>query len=511
MLNEQDIKQLEEKGISKEEFLHQIDRFRSGFPPLDLDRPATDGDGIRKFGEQNIHDLAEGYDAVHTDFRVLKFVPASGAATRMFKDVFAWRDLLVAGVETEGLLDDKPEAASFFGRMRDFAWWDDLKVAMDKDDLDADHMLDTKNYLPLLEYLLFDAGLDYAALPKALINFHRYDRQARTAMEEHLAEGAAYASDIHNKVPLHFTLSPEHISGFKAKLEKVQKYYENAFGVSYDVSYSVQKPSTDTIAVGLDNLPFRENDGSLLFRPGGHGALIENLNDLDHDIIFIKNIDNVVPDRLKEPTILYKKAIGGILLNLKKEINAWMDRMDKSSLTGDEYLKAVDFATNELKIDRKVFPLDPIEGSSILRSKLNRPLRVCGMVKNEGEPGGGPFWVKDPSEDSSSLQIVELSQVDMDNPEQAALVKQATHFNPVDLVCSFKDYKGNRFDLRKFIDKSTGFISRKSKDGKELKALERPGLWNGAMAYWNTVFVEVPLITFNPVKTINDLLRDEHQ
>jgi len=511
MLNQRDIKQLEEKGISREEFLRQIDHFREGFPPLELDRPATAGDGIRKIEEQDIHDLAKSYDAAHGGFRVLKFVPASGAATRMFRDVFVWRDLLVAGVETESLLEAKPDAARFFERMHDFAWWDDLKVAMDKDDLDADHMLESKNYLPLLDYLLFDAGLDYVALPKALIVFHSYGRHIRTAMEEHLAEGAAYASDAHNKVPLHFTLSPEHISAFRAKVEKVQKSYEHSFGVTFDISHSKQKPSTDTIAVGMDNLPFREKDGSLLFRPGGHGALIENLNDLDHDIIFIKNIDNVVPDRLKQSTILYKKALGGVLLELKKELNAWMDRLDKGSLSKDEYLQAVDFAANALNIDRKVFSDDPREGSRVLRSKLNRPLRVCGMVKNEGEPGGGPFWVKDSLDGSSSLQIVELSQIDMDNPGQAALVKQATHFNPVDLVCTFKDHQGNQFDLRAFIDKDTGFVSHKSKDGRELKALERPGLWNGAMARWNTVFVEVPLVTFNPVKTINDLLRDEHQ
>jgi len=511
MLNQRDIKQLEEKGITKEAFLRQIDHFKNGFPPLQLSRPATAGDGIRCLEPEGIKELAALYDDTSHQYRVVKFVPASGAATRMFKDVFAWRDLLIAGVEVDGLLGSNPEAALFFEHMRSFAFWDDLLLAMDKDDLDAEHLLENRNYLPLLDYLLFDAGLDYASLPKALIAFHVYDRLVRTAMEEHLVEGAHYAADPSGKVRLHFTLSPEHIQGFREKLRAVQKDYESAFRVSFDIVYSVQKPSTDTIAVGSDNLPFREKDGQLLFRPGGHGSLIENLNDLDDDIVFVKNIDNVVPDRLKETTVLYKKAIGGMLINLLEERNMWLHRIDKGPLGKDAYLQALDFASNALNIDRGIFPADPGEGSQILHAKLNRPLRVCGMVKNQGEPGGGPFWVKDPRNGSTSLQIVEMSQIDMDKADQAALVKQATHFNPVDLVCSFRDYHGNAFDLKKFVDPETGFISKKSKNGEELKALERPGLWNGAMADWNTVFVEVPLITFNPVKTINDLLRPEHQ
>ncbi len=511
MLNHRDIKQLEEKGITKEAFLRQIGHFKKGFPPLHLDRPAIAGDGIRRIDSVGIEELAAAYDAACNQFRVMKFIPASGAATRMFKDVFAWRDLLVAGVDTDGLLESDQEAARFFGRMREFAFWDYLLVAMDKDELDADHLLNSKNFLPLLDYLLFDPGLDYASLPKALIAFHDYDTPARTAMEEHLVEGARYAADPSGMVRLHFTLSPEHIAGFREKLNAVQKAYEAAYKVSFDIGYSVQKPDTDTIAVGSDNLPFREKDGSLLFRPGGHGSLIENLNDLNDDIIFIKNIDNVVPDRLKETTILYKKSIGGLLINLLKERNSWMQLLDKGGLGQDEYLQAVDFASNAMNIDPGFFPSDPAEGSRILRAKLNRPLRICGMVKNQGEPGGGPFWVKDARDGSKSLQIVEMSQIDMTQPDQAALVKQATHFNPVDLVCSFKDYQGKKFDLREFIDPETGFVSHKSKNGQELKALERPGLWNGAMADWNTVFVEVPLITFNPAKTINDLLRPEHQ
>ncbi len=511
MLNEQDIHQLESKGITKEVFLEQIAHFKKGFPPLQLDRPATAGDGIRTLDEPGLEGYANTYQDKSGDYKVLKFVPASGAATRMFKEVFAWRDLLIAGVNPESLKDSRPEAKRFFGKMRQLPFWEDLQVVMDKDDLDADYLLKTENYLPILEYLLFDPGLDYATLPKALIAFHRYGQDNRTAIEEHLVEGARYAKDGSGKVNIHFTLSPEHIAACKFKLEKVKHQYEQHHKVSYAINWSIQKPSTDTIAVTPDNLPFREKDGSLLFRPGGHGALIENLNDLDSDIIFIKNIDNIVPDRLKEPTIRYKKVLGGILIQLKEEIAFWMKQLDTGSLDPNAYLQALDFACNALNIDSSLFPDDKEQGAQVLKKALDKPLRVCGMVQNQGEPGGGPFWVKDPKTGRRYLQIVEISQIDLHDPQQEQLLKQSTHFNPVDIVCSVKNYKGERYHLPDFIDPDTGFISHKSKDGQDLKALERPGLWNGAMACWNTVFVEVPLITFNPVKTINDLLREEHQ
>ncbi len=511
MLNEHDIKQIEQKGISRDAFLKQINHFKEGFPPLNLDRAATAGDGIISVEDNDVKALIGFFDDACNDYRMLKFVPASGADTRMFKDLFAWHDLLKAGVDPDELLASQPEAAAFFRRMRDNAFWEELKLVMDKEDLDADHLLDSKNFLPLIDYLLFDAGLEYADLPKALIAFHNYDRDFRTAMEEHLVEGAFYISDKNRQVRIHFTLSPEHTGRFEEKLKSIRNVYENRFSVKYEVKWSLQKPATDTIAVGADNLPFRESDGRLLFRPGGHGALIENLQDLkDEDLIFIKNIDNVVPDRLKPETITYKKVLGGLLIKLQQQVFAHLQRIKDGGVSMTEYRSMVDFATGELNIDEKAFPATPEEGIAVLQSMLNRPLRVCGMVKNEGEPGGGPFWVKD-KKGLNSLQIVEMSQINMDDPVQAAIVKKATHFNPVDLVCSIKDFEGNVFKLKEFIDPDTGFISHKSKDGQELKALERPGLWNGAMAYWNTVFVEVPLITFNPVKTINDLLRPEHQ
>ncbi len=513
MLNEQDIKQIEEKGITREQFLEQINQFKQGFPPVNLDRPATSGDGILHLDDSMLESLTKYFDDAAKDYKMLKFVPASGAATRMFKDLFAWRDLLKAGVDIEELVNSDQQAAVFFGHMRENAFWDDLKIIMDKDDLDAEHLLNNQDYLPLLEYLLFDPGLDYSALPKALIAFHRYNRHTRTAMEEHLVEAALYVADQNKKACIHFTLSPEHINSFKERLNTIKKHYENEYSVEYEVNWSVQKPSTDTIAVGMDNLPFRERDGSLLFRPGGHGALIENLQDLDkYDLIFIKNIDNIVPDRLKKETVVYKKVLGAVLMQLQQQVFKWLNRLEQGDLTAEEYASAVDFVTNHLHIDRDIFAhdLDLAEGKKRLQNVLNRPIRICGMVKNEGEPGGGPFWVIGKS-GFKSLQIVEMSQINMKSAEQSNLVKKASHFNPVDLVCSIKDHKGKVFDLHRFIDHDTGFISMKSKDGKELKALEKPGLWNGAMADWITVFVEVPLITFNPVKTINDLLRPEHQ
>ncbi len=510
MLNEKDIQQIAEKGISRELFLEQINRFQNGFPQLQIEKPATGNDGIMVPGDTETDQKVSFYDRNTGDYVIQKFVPASGAATRMFKDVFVWRDLLMAGVGSKELLEDNKEAARFFENIRKNAFWEDLKVIMDKDDLDADHLLESANYLPILDYLLFDAGLEYASLPKALIAFHRYDGQIRTAMEEQLVEGAFYAADRKGVVRIHFTLSPEHTGKFEHLLMRVREKYENRYSVKYEVNWSMQKSATDTIAVGTDNLPFRERDGSLLFRPGGHGALIRNLQDLEADIIFIKNIDNVVPDHLKQETIRWKKGLGGILIELMEESYRWLKQMDESTLSINDYKEALKFASDRLNIDTSRFPGEPGEGQPALYNALDRPIRVCGMVKNEGEPGGGPFWIKDP-DGIRSLQIVEMSQINMDDPTQRELVAQATHFNPVDLVCCIKNHKGEVHDLQRFVDPETGFISHKSKDGKDLKALELPGLWNGAMAKWNTVFVEVPLITFNPVKTINDLLRPEHQ
>jgi len=383
---------------------------------------------------------------------------------------------------------------------------------MAKDGLDIEALITEGRYKEILEYTLKPKGLNYADFPKGLIRFHRYPERSRTPFEEHLFEAAAYTLDRNMVARVHFTVPAEYEELIKEHIENVRGYYE-ASGVKYEVTFSTQNPSTDKIAVGLDNKPFRDSNGRLVFRPAGHGALLDNLNDLRGDIVFIKNIDNVVPDRLKHETYIYKKALGGYLVELQRDIFRYLERLTSGNVSWQLITQVFEFVRYELS----TIPPEAVEkrGSreekiNFLISKLNRPLRVCGMVKNEGEPGGGPFWVR--HEDGTlSLQIVESSQVDMESSGQRAIWESSTHFNPVDLVCGVRDHLGNPFDLKRFTDPNTGFISIKSMDGRELKTLELPGLWNGAMANWNTVFIEVPLITFNPVKTVFDLLRKEHQ
>jgi hypothetical protein len=359
--------------------------------------------------------------------------------------------------------------------------------------------------------LLGEEGLSYGKLPKGLLKFHKYEDGARTPVEEHLVEGALYAGGKNGNVNVHFTVSPEHRPLFEALVAKVAPKYEKKFGVKYSVSFSEQKASTDTVAANPDNTPFRGKDGKILFRPGGHGALIENLNDLDADVIFIKNIDNVVPDRLKAETVEYKKLIAGVLVSKQKKAFQYLELLDSGKYTHAQLEEIIRFLRDELCCrNPELKDLEDAELAIYLKKKLNRPMRVCGMVKNVGEPGGGPFLAYN-QDGTISLQILESSQIDKNNAEYLQMFQNGTHFNPVDLVCAVKDYKGNKFNLTKYVDSQTGFISSKSKDGKELKALELPGLWNGAMSDWNTIFVEVSLGTFNPVKTVNDLLRPQHQ
>lgn len=511
MFTEQDILKMTERKISPDRAREQVLSFQKGFPPVILDRPAKLDDGILVISELVKKHYIDLYNQGSSDKQLIKFVPASGAATRMFKDLFRWHELLSSGKELSEIVEEDRAAREFFERMPELALWDEMVTMMCKEAVDANRLYARKNLLPLVTYILDDYGLEYASLPKGLIAFHRYPDRCRTAVEEHLVEGAMYVKDGSGKVAIHFTVSPSHIKKFQTRIHKVKEKFEQQYEVNYDISYSVQKPATDTIAVDKDNKPFRDSDGSLVFRPGGHGALLENLNDLDADVVFIKNIDNVVPDHLKEQTVVYKKVIGGLLFDLQEKIFHWLHKIDNGSLDLADYKKAVEFATKELHIDQQLFPDDENEGWQILYTMLNRPVRVCGMVKNAGEPGGGPFWVKDPDKGTLSLQIVESSQVDMHNAQQVSVFNGSSHFNPVDLVCGIKNYKGEKFDLRNYADPQTAFISIKSKDGKDLKALELPGLWNGSMAKWNSIFVEVPMITFNPVKVVNDLLREEHQ
>ena len=515
MFNEKDLQQIQGKGINIETINKQINNFIKDFPHIKLTSPATNQSGLKVFSEEEVKSLDAFYDKENVKRDTIKFVPASGAATRMFKHLFEF----VANYHNteddyQELLKDKSfnSVFNFISRIKDFAFYDDLKLKMKNDGIDIEKCLNEKNYTPIIDYILSEQGLNYAKSPKGLIKFHYYDDGSRKSIEEHLIEGANYCKDENNHVKVHFTVSPEHLNDFKEEIDKAKAKYEKKFGITYEISFSVQKSSTDTIAVDLENKPFREADGSLLFRPGGHGALIENLNDLKGDIIFVKNIDNIVPDRLRDTTYLYKKALAGYLFKLQEKTNDYLKLLEKEDLN-DTILNEIEpFAKENLEIDfnKSLMNLSNHEKSKVLFNKLNRPIRICGMVKNEGEPGGGPFWTKN-SKGVTSLQIVESSQMDLNDPKQKGIVSNATHFNPVDLICSVRDYKGRLFDLKKFVDHNTGFISIKSKDGKSLKAQELPGLWNGAMAYWITIFVECPIITFNPVKTVNDLLREQHQ
>jgi hypothetical protein len=498
MFSQEDLKQLSEKGIGQDAIERQLACFRDGFPFLQLDRAATVHDGIVKLGDAEAENLENGFEKALGSRKVYKFVPASGAATRMFKGLY---EFMASDNDGEG-----PLTKEVFDRLTDFAFYSELKSILDKKGFKE---ADKKQ---VASAILLPDGLNYGNLPKGMLLFHRYANDVRTAMEEHLVEGAACARNSDGTVNLHFTVSPEHLEGFSALVNQKKGKYAGLFQVVYHIGYSQQKPATDTIAVDLQNEPVRTASGKLLFRPGGHGALLENLNDIDCDIIFIKNIDNVVPDGLKPATIRYKKALACLLLRLQEKAFAYL-RLLRSNPPDEDLLRNIsDFLSVELSFRLpEVFPVWPTEKrKDYLFRTLNRPIRVCGMVKNEGEPGGGPFWVRN-TDGSTSLQIAESSQIDMGNPHQKAIAVSATHFNPVDLVCAVKDYEGNHFDLLQFRNPDTGFISVKSKDGITLKAQELPGLWNGAMAYWNTVFVETPIETFNPVKTINDLLRPQHQ
>ena len=507
MINENDKALLRRKGISEEKLQQQLECFKKGFPYLKLHAAASIDNGIlRPTPEEEAACLKawQEYtaDAAH---RVVKFVPASGAASRMFKDMFAFAD---ADYDTPQTDFEK----HFFDHLHEAAFFEALdKACLHLYGKNIDSLLAEGAYKPIVQAMLKPEGLNYGALPKGLLLFHKYDAGARTPMEEHLVEGALYARQQNGDVHIHFTVSPEHRPLFSALIDEKKAAYEKAFDAHYHVDLSEQKASTDTVAANADNTPFRNADGSLLFRPGGHGALIENLNDIDADVIFVKNIDNVVPDRLKDDTVRYKQLIAGVLVQLQAQVFAYLKKLESGKYTMADLREMLQF------VQKKLFTKNPetklLEDTELaiyLEKKLNRPIRVCGMVRNVGEPGGGPFLAYN-ADGTFSLQILESSQIDMSDPEKKAMFEQGTHFNPVDLVCAVKDFKGRPFDLPKYVDPQTGFISHKSKDGKELKALELPGLWNGAMSNWNAVFVEVPLSTFNRVKTVNDLYRPQHQ
>ncbi len=485
-----DLTFLQQRGSTPEQVEQQLDLLSKGFGYTEIDRPAILGDGILKLDNEEIEELAADYIDMASGKKAVKFVPASGAASRMFKDLFLFL--------TDKSEESRRKALQFLEDLPRYPFYGALDAELGKTGHRLDQEIRNGNIELIINSLLQPGGLNYSSCPKGLLPFHRYADRTRTALEEHLVEAARYAA-IDGHCHLLFTVSPQHRSEFEAFVEKTAPYYEERYRVKYTIGFSVQDPSTDTIAVNPDNTLFRDENGQLLFRPGGHGALIHNLNRLDGDFVFIKNIDNVVPERDIETTVTYKRALAAYMLQLQNRLFQYLHILENGEPDNMMLCEMLDFAETELMI-----PLDGDFSAEALYQKLNRPLRVCGMVKNEGEPGGGPFWACN-DEGIISLQIVESSQIDKSDPKQEQMMRLSTHFNPVDMVCALKDYKGHSFDLLKYVDPNTGFISSKSVGSHTIRAMELPGLWNGAMSNWITVFVEVPAKTFNPVKTVFDL------
>ena len=489
MFTQNDIRQIEGRGSSVRQVEQQIATLSKGFPWMKIVGPATPERGILVLSEKSAQECVDYYRSARVDGRC-KFVPASGAASRMFKDMFAGLHALEEGKPLPA------PAARLVEHIREFAFYDEGVFAPGDEAKD------------ILEKLLTDKGLGYGAKPKGVLRFHRYADEIRTAIAEHLVEAATYMKDEDDLCHLTITISPEHRPLFEAAISEVREKFEARYGVRYDIRFQVQDPATDTIAVDPRNKPFRKGDGSLLFRPAGHGALIYNLNQVEEELVSIKNIDNVSAEKLLPVTARYKEILLGSALMVRDQIFQYLDELEADPSVAccneiEDYLDRVLCIQLPLARSRE-------ERVEMLREKLNRPVRVCGMVRNEGEPGGGPYIIAG-KDGCTSLQILESVQINPEDPGAKGAMARATHFNPVDLVCCLRNYKGERFDLTKYVDPDAGFISSKSFEGRELKALELPGLWNGAMSNWNTVFVEVPVETFNPVKTVLDLLRDAHK
>lgn len=519
LFSQADIDQIEAHGWTAEQVSRQMEMLAAGPCYLHILRPCTRGDGIKVLDREPSAGYTDLYRAEAHKGRFVKFVPASGAASRMFKSLHCYADKgecatwSQISAEAEQGQTDAREVVRFINGLDRFAFFEEVREATRKMGSPLAVGSPEKHPASVLRAILSEKNLGYGLLPKGLLKFHKYGGRIRTAFEEHLVEAAAYVADGSGKCTIHFTVSQEHLEKFEAIFNAVRSSYEREYEVKYSVSFSTQQPSTDTIALNDENEPFRDERGRLLFRPGGHGALLQNLNGLRADLVFMKNIDNVAPDHLKPATVHWKRLMAGYLVRLQTRIFQYLERLSNPTVDGSLFREVRELIEGELCI-----PLDPLSLEnadqerlrSLFYDTLNRPLRVCGMVENQGEPGGGPFWVR-ASDGRISLQIVEAAQIDPASPEQAEIWASATHFNPVDIVCGLRDWRGNPFDLGRYVDPQTFLVSRKSSGGRTLKALELPGLWNGAMARWITVFVEVPVETFSPVKTITDLLRREHQ
>jgi len=510
MLNEKDKEQLADRGIREETILKQTEQLRTGATFAGLIAPATPENGIIVTTEKTRSYYLNLYDHYSRDRDMSKFVPASGAASRMFKDLYACLDAMKSTGCSE-IPPAFPKVKMLMEHLSELALYSDLKDICIEKNLSIDQLADEKKYSEIIELILTENGLNYGNLPKALLSFHNYGTFRRKAIDEHLVEGAMHAANESGTINIHFTISPEHEALFQAHIKTIVPFYEEKFGLTYNITWSFQHSSTDTPAIDLEGNLIREVDGSIVFRPGGHGALIKNLNEMNSDLIFIKNIDNVTTDKHRALTVEFKKVLAGILIEKEITINGNLSILMDDNCSQEDIREIAEFVTTDMlfSIPEDFDSMEIEKQRRVLINKLNRPIRICGMVKNEGEPGGGPFFVRN-SKGVTTLQIVEGVQVDMNDPAQVDILKQSTHFNPVDIVAGIIDFLGRKFDLDDFVDHDTFMIAEKSLDGKPLKALELPGLWNGGMAGWITYFVEVPLETFTPVKEIYDLLRPSH-
>ena len=512
--SEKDIKQIEKKGLTIDGVKSQINLFKKGVPFINLDSAATIKNGILDLTDKEKQSYINFFERKRNTVSIVKFVPASGAATRMFKILFTFLKEYNSKKESINSYINRNKATElsmFLIGLEKLPFFEEVVHKVHEVVSNFNELSYDEKRVEFIKTILDEDRLNYVSSPKGLLPFHRYKEYVSTAFEEHLFEAALYASS-NNDANLHFTISERHNHKFDEEFKYIEEDVEEKTNNTFNISFTFQKHSTDTIAVTPKNEPFRDENGDLMFRPSGHGALLENLNEIETDVVFIKNIDNVVVNKYKDEVADYKKMLAGVLLEVQEELYSHLNYLEKSNLKKENLFKIAKFLSNKLNvfIPKEFEEYSTKNQMDYLKGKLNRPIRVCGMVKNEGEPGGGPFWVKDENK-NLSLQIVESAQIDKKNKQQKEILKQATHFNPVDLVCGVKDYKGNGFDLNQFVDYKTAFITMKTKTGKDLKALERPGLWNGGMAHWNTIFVEVPLTTFNPVKTVNDLLKAPHQ
>ncbi|MEW4923298.1 DUF4301 family protein [Algibacter sp. 2305UL17-15] len=514
MFTDKDIEQISAKGIGLDQVNAQVERLKDGMTHSNLVSAATIGRGIQSFEQDEFDDLVNLYNAKLDDLDILKFVPASGAATRMFKFLFQFlkffnpsKDTIKTYAEKHG--DDLIK--TFVSNLDKFPFYNEVIEKIKDSEIDYKSLKLEEQYYQFVKTMLNPDGLNYSFFPKGLLPFHAYEDQTVTAFYEHLFESTLYASSK-NKSNLHFTVSEQHHNYFLEELIAVKPALEAKENTNFNVSFSYQKEATETVALTTNGNIFRNDDGSILFRPAGHGALLENLNDLESDIVFIKNIDNIVVEHQNIQYTKYKKVLAGALLKAQNQVFDFLRQLDEGNIDNADVTAMAYFLRKQLNIaiDSGFYDSNFEQKTAYLREKLNRPIRVCGMVKNEGEPGGGPFWVKD-KDGEVSLQIVEFAQIDFSKKGQQSIVYKATHFNPTDLVCGIRNYKGETFNLLDYMDPEAAFITMKTQNGVDIKALERPGLWNGSMAYWNSIFVEVPVETFNPVKTVNDLLKPAHQ